>query len=372
MRVCLAVLVAAGLLAQDCLAAQFSPATDAASAAESAPGCGSPPDLHDGWTIGPPEQQGLDPARLCAMGDGIAQGRLANVDSIVVVRHGVLVYERYFADRDRTFDVTTRHIGYSLTKSVTSLVLGIAVDRGLIKDLDAPILSFFPEYADLRTTQKEEISLRRLLTMTDGLEEIDSGQVMRATDPYRLILQQKIAREPGTSFYYNSGATELIAAVLRKVTGKTLDDLAREGLFEPLGIHDVDWNRLSNGNARASSGLSLRPRDWAKIGQLALNRGAWQGRQLVSASWIAKSTTAQVRAPEQYLYGFQWWIGRSPSGNGRVVTWTAAVGFNGQKIIVIPALDMVVVLNASHESKDMVAPDIDLLEEHIIAAVVPR
>jgi CubicO group peptidase (beta-lactamase class C family) len=285
----------------------------------------------------------------------------------------MLVYERYFDEpaRQHFFDAGVKHIGYSLTKSVTSLIFGVAVDRGLIKDLDAPVLSFFPEYADLRTPQKEEITLRRLLTMTDGLETVDSAALMRAADPYRLILEQKIAREPGSSFYYNSGATELIAAVLRKITGRTLDALAQDDLFAPLGIRDVDWNHLSNGNARASAGLSLRPRDWAKIGQLAVNRGAWEGRQLVSASWIANSTTAQVRAPEGYLYGFQWWGGRS-SSNGHVITWAAAVGFNGQKIMVIPELDMVVVLNASHESNEMVAPDIDLLDQHILPSVTKR
>jgi len=349
---------------------QSMPAAHSAAA----PACGGPPDLHDGWTVGQPEQNGLDGARLCAMGDGVADGRLANVDSIVVVRHGVLVYERYYDDPnparlDRVFDASRKHAGFSLTKSVTSLLLGIAIDRGLVNDLGAPPLSYFPEYADLRTPEKERISLRRLLTMTDGLDSIDTGRLMRASDPYRLILEQKIAR--GQFFSYHNEATELIAAVLHKVTGQPLDVFAQENLLGPLGIRDVEWTRMSNGNVRASSGLSLRPRDWAKIGQLVLSRGAWQGRQLVSASWIAESTTAQVRAPEGLLYGYQWWIGRSPH-NGRIVPWTTALGFNAQKVMVIGDLDLVVVLNASRESKDMVAPDITLLEEHILPAVGDR
>jgi CubicO group peptidase (beta-lactamase class C family) len=129
-------------------------------------GCGAPRDLQDGWSIEGPQQQGFDPAVLCAMGKGVSDGKLPNVDSIVVVRHGVLVYERYFS-----FDATARHNGYSMTKSVTSLLVGIAVDRGLIKDLDAPVFSFFPEDADLRTPEKDRITLRHLLTMTAGRYE---------------------------------------------------------------------------------------------------------------------------------------------------------------------------------------------------------
>jgi CubicO group peptidase (beta-lactamase class C family) len=145
--------------------------------------CGTPRDLQDGWSIEAPQQQGLDPAMLGAMGKGVVDGKLPNVDSIVVVRHGMLIYERYFS-----FDATARHEGYSMTKSVTSLLVGIAVDRDLIKDLDASVLSFFPEYADLRTPEKDRITLRNLLTMTAGWEVDDMrlwAQLRIASDPYR-------------------------------------------------------------------------------------------------------------------------------------------------------------------------------------------
>jgi CubicO group peptidase (beta-lactamase class C family) len=348
----------------------------AASAVASEPGadCGSPSDLHDGWVVGAPAQQGLDPTRLCAMEKGISAGRLANVDSILVVRHGVLVYERYFEHPShRSFDAATRHDGYSMTKSVVSLLVGIALDRDMIKDLDRPVLSYFPEYAALKTPQKDRVTLRNLLTMSSGVNATDSGPMLsHHPDPYRLVLEMPLTADPGASFAYNSPGTELIGAILHKVSGKTLDALARDNLFAPLGITDVDWSgRLGNGALMANSGLSLRPRDWAKIGQLVLNHGAWQGRQIVSASWVAQATAEQIEAPDAMSYGFHWWRGRS-LGSGRVIPWIAALGFNAQKMIIVPDCDAVVVFNASRESVQMVAPEIGLLDGHILPAMLPR
>jgi CubicO group peptidase (beta-lactamase class C family) len=340
--------------------------------------CGPPSDIHDGWVIASPEQQGFDAARLCAMGKGVKDRTLFEADSIVVVRHGELVYERYFSlpGPTPTFDpATVKHPGYSMTKSVVSLLVGVAVDRGLIKDLDAPVFSYFPEYADLSSPRKDRINLRNLLTMSDGLDSSafnQAGGGRADRDPYRYILETALIREPGASFAYNNGATELIGGILQKVSGKTIDVLAKETIFAPLGIEDVGWNqRLGNGYPTASWGLSLRPRDWAKIGQLVLNRGVWQGKRIVSDSWIAQSTRAQIKAPKTLSYGFQWWLGRS-SIDGRVIEWIAALGFNAQKIIIIPELDTTVVFNASRGAADMVTSEIELLDRYILTAILKR
>ncbi|UFZ03272.1 beta-lactamase family protein [Bradyrhizobium ontarionense] len=356
------------------LAATWIVCTGLAHGAEHAPGwgCGGPPDLQDGWTVTAPEAQSVTPTVLCEMGDGVAAGHLPEVDSILVVRHGVLVYERYF-NRPHTlsYDAATRHVGNSMTKSVVSLLLGIAVDRGLIKDLDAPVLSFFPEFADLRTPEKERITLRHLLTMTAGLNASVSAQMLsRDHDPDRHAFEQALAREPGAAFEYSNLDTEIIGAILEKVTGKPLDVFAIDELFGPLGITDVDWyRRLGNQRAMSSNGLSLRPRDWAKLGQLVLNRGAWDGKQLVSASWIAQSTSPQVSAPKSFSYGFQWWLGHS-AVRDHTVAWTAALGFNAQKLIVIPEYDTIVVFHASRESVQMVTPEIELLNRYILPALL--
>lgn len=351
-------------------------ATESVMAA--APECGAPSDIHDGWTLATPQEQGIDPALLCAMGRGVSDRKLADVDSIVVIRHGRLVYERYFTlpGPTPTFDpATMRHAGHSMTKSVVSLLVGIALDRGWIGDIDAPVFSYFPEYAAARSPEKDRISLRNLLTMSDGLNSatfFQPGEHRADPEPYRFILGTRLVREPGASFEYNSATTELIGGVLQKVSGKTVDVLAKELIFAPLGITDVEWGtRLGNGFATASSGLSLRPRDWAKLGQLVLDHGVWEGKQIVPASWIAQSTAPHIKAQKQYSYGFQWWVGQSTVA-GRVIAWSAALGYNSQKVIVIPELDLVVVFNASRESVHMIAPELDLLDQHILPAVLNR
>jgi CubicO group peptidase (beta-lactamase class C family) len=346
--------------------------TELAFAGEPGSDCGAPSDIHDGWMIGSPEQQGFDPALLCAMGKGVADGKLADVDSVVVIRHGVLVYERYFLYPDREFfDATMTHVGNSMTKSVVSLLVGIAMDRGLIKDLDTPIFSYFPEYADLGTPGKDRITLRHLLTMSSGLNaSAPEPTVRHSHDPYRHALAMTLARDPGASFEYSNMGTELIGAILQKASGKPVDILAQENIFAPLGINDADWyGRLGNGVPMSSAGLRLRPRDWAKIGQLVLNQGLWEGKQIVSASWIAQSTTAHLKARGRFSYGFQWWLGRSSSGD-RVVEWPAAMGSNGQKTIILPELDTVVVFIASHDSINMVRPEIELLDRYILPAIL--
>lgn len=341
---------------------------------ESEPGCGRPSDLHDGWMIGSPEQQGFYALPLCAMGKGIVDGKLANVDSIVVVRHGVLVYEHYFGyPNQQSFAANIKHVGNSMIKSIVSLLVGIAVDRGLIKDIDAPVAPYFPENADLRSPDKARITLRHLLTMSAGLEwhEIDtpysqpansSNLMFHSSDPYHYVLQQRVVAPAGEIWNYNSGTSKVIIAILTKVTGKALDELARTELFEPLGIKDVSWS---------GSRLSLRPRDWAKIGQLVLNHGVWEGKQIVPAPWVAQSTAEHIKARQPFSYGYQWWLGHSLSGN-RAIEWVAAMGFNSQKVIIIPELDTVVVFNASRESKNMVAPEIDLLDNYILPSILKQ
>ncbi|WFU82167.1 serine hydrolase [Bradyrhizobium sp. CIAT3101] len=317
-------------------------------AAAPASGCGIPHEIHDGWAMTSPDKQGLNAALLCAMDQGISGGKLADVDDIVVIRHGVLVYERYYDyPHQMNYDPTTRHNGYSMTKSVVSLLVGIAMDRGLIRDLDAPISSYLPDYAGLGASDKDRITLRHLLTMSAGLGA---------------------ERAPGVSFQYNNAETELIGTILKKITGKGVDVLAQENIFAPLGIKDVAWYKNPvSGLPTSASGLSLRPRDWAKIGQLVLNRGAWQGKQIVSASWVDQSTAEHIKTTEPNSYGYQWWVGRSQDGD-RTIEWAAAKGFNSQKTIIIPALDMVVVFNAGRESKNMVAPELDLLDHYILPA----
>ena len=244
-------------------------------------GCGMPSTSTDQWVVAAPESVGLASATLCAMVKWLNASKESNVHAMLVVRHGTLVFEQYFFGSDEAwghpigniaFGPEVRHDERSATKSVIALLLGIAIDRGLIKSIDEPVLSFFPEYSDLRTSKKDRITLRHLLTMSTGLEwhELDIPYTSAANseirmelsgDPYRFTLEQPIVAPAGEIWNYNSGGTEVIAAVLKKAAGKPVDDFARELLFEPLGMNDVEWPRYANGNVIAGGALRLRPRD---------------------------------------------------------------------------------------------------------------
>jgi CubicO group peptidase (beta-lactamase class C family) len=352
-------------------------------------GCGVPAAGPDRWPVATPESVGLSSAALCPVAKWLADSKQNNVHAVIVARHGKLVFERYFTGADEhlgrpagavKFDAETRHDERSVSKSVTGLVMGIAIDRGWIKSVDAPVLSYFPEYKSLSTPEKNRITLRDLLTMSSGIEwhefmvpytSKENSEIAMDTspDPYRFALSQPVAAPPRKIWNYNSGSTELLGAVLHKATGKPLDQLARPLLFEPLGITDVEWYKYAAGNPSAAAGLRLRPRDLAKIGQLVLQRGIWNGKQIVSSSWIETSTSPQIGAIELNFYGYQFWLGRSLV-NRREVLWTSAVGLGGQRVYIVPEFDLVVVVNAGlYQSEIQGMVPLAILNQYVLAAL---
>jgi len=333
-----------------------------------APDCGVPQTRADGWRVATPQAVGLDPGPLCAIGPKFASWQRADVHAILIARHGSLVYEHYFKGEDEDWGTSlgdiehgpdTLHDLRSVGKSVNALILGIAIDRGWVPGVDTPLLQLLPRYADLRSPKKDRIRLRDVLTMSMGLKwdqwtsslrDNSEIQMDNAADPYRYVLSQPVWDAPGTEWNYSSGGAALITAVLQQATGKPEDVLAQQVLFAPLGITNVAWHRWRNGDANAESGLRMLPRDLLKIGQLVLNRGAWNGRQIVSAAWIDAATKPQIRTSQQYgasgySYGYQWWIGHSQV-NGQRVDWPFGNGLGGQRLFVVPQLDMVVLVMA--------------------------
>lgn len=329
--------------------------------------CGTPAALDDGWTIARPEESGFDPTRLCELDDFLAQWPARNIHAVVVVRHGKLVMERYFKGADERwgrplgiveYGPEVKHDLRSISKSVVSLLVGIARGEGKFPDLDSPVLGQFPEFAVLKTAGKAEITLRQLLTMSSGLAWDEARpysdpanserRLIDAADPVRYVLGQPMAALPGEFYNYNGGGTTLLAAVLAKSTGRQLVDYAREKLFGPLGITDFEWVDMpASGLPAATSGLRLRPRDTAKLGQLLLADGVWNGKQVLPKGWAAESIKPRINGDGLYFYGYQWWLGRSML-RGRNLLWTAGVGYGGQRLFIQPDLDLVVMVNAGH------------------------
>jgi CubicO group peptidase (beta-lactamase class C family) len=319
--------------------------------------CTAPEARDDGWQVASLESVGIDGGILCPLAGRFEEWKEANIHGVLVIRRGNLVYERYFTGFDQlhatgsaivAFNARTKHDLRSMTKSFTALVTGAAVGRGWL-DIAKPVLSFFPEYADLRSPEKDGITVRHLLMMAAGLEWNDDPPftneiaLNRSSDPYRYYLSLPVVQPSGTVFNYSGGATATIGAVLKQATGKPFEALAQELLLEPLGITDVAWTRTGNGDVRNWCCFHLRPRDIAKLGQLVLQRGRWNGVQVVPEAWIEAATSAQIAANAPFRYGYQFWIYRQ--GNVDVV---AAFGQGGQRLFIVPALDLVVVTTAGH------------------------
>lgn len=342
----------------------------------------------DEWATVQPAQAGIDSHGLEEAAAFAQSAQAGTVHGIVVVRHGALVFERYFSGQDDpfgrnptpvAFNADTPHGAYSVTKTVTALLVGIAHDRGLLPNLDAPVIDYLPGYDDLRSEQLKRITLRHVLTMSTGFAwnekvpftnpENTTVAAFRSGDPYRYLLTRPFAYEPGSTWQYNSIAPGLLIAAIRKTSGKSADDFAREALFKPLGISSHEWEHLPNGDPAGGFGLSLRPRDLAKIGQVMLEKGVWKGKRIVSAAWIAEMTKPYF-AIENRTYGYQNWQDQAQIG-GKTVEWSAAYGFGGQRIFVVPSADLVVVITTGNYRSDPqeTVPQ-ELLTRFILPAVI--
>lgn len=298
-----------------------------------------------GWPTSSPEEQGMSSERLARLVDF---GALNDMDSLLVTRHGRIVLEATYAP----FRAGLRHHIYSATKSVASTLVGMAIGDGLL-DADRRVVAFFPDrtIADLDEAKKA-ITVRHLLDMTSGLawQEGLTGAddsiiaMVRSPDWQQFVLDRPMATAPGARFYYNSGNSHLLSAILSKVTGRSADDYAREKLFGPLGIDDVQWQADPQGVTLGGWGLRLQPRDMAKIGYLWLRGGQWEGRQILPASWIEGVRAADVDIRESWAsdmrYGRQFWV--MPLRDAFM-----AVGKHRQLIVVMPGLDIVAVMTGS-------------------------
>jgi CubicO group peptidase (beta-lactamase class C family) len=338
--------------------------------AQSTGRCGVPVASGDGWPVASVDDEKLiDRGALCEMANRLVASA-ANVHAILVARGGKLIFERYFKGSDEvpdriygsrveniTFDADTLHNTKSVSKSVASLAVGIAIDRGLIRSVNEPILSFFPELSDLRSPEKDRIQFVHALTMSMGLRWVeatpatgdydnDESRMHMAPDPSRYVLGLPVTAPAGQEFFYNTGALTLVSAIIRRATGRPLDEFAKETLAEPLGITSAEWSRVK-GDTDAGGGLRLRPRDMAKIGQLVLAGGRWNDRQIVSRSWIESSTATKIEATGGESYGYLWWLVRSKL-NGNELHWITAAGRGLQTIRVIPELDLVFVMTAGY------------------------
>jgi CubicO group peptidase (beta-lactamase class C family) len=299
-----------------------------------------------GWRSSTPEMQGMDSAKLL-IADEFIQNRLPDAFSLLVVKNGYLVFEKYYSwGNPEKFAVV-----HSVTKSVTSALIGIALDKGYLKSVDQKLIEFFPEYiTDDLNPRKKEISLKQLLTMSSGLRWNDRGPVMRnwytSSNWAKFTIQLPLENNPGDVFNYNSSTSHLLSIILSKSTKTSTLDFAKRNFFEPLGIQSAYWHQDPQGYYIGGFGLGLSARDLAKIGFLYLNNGYWNSQSIVSEYWVKESTAQQIQAFSHPIYGtfgygYQWWVKKVDDCSS-----FRAWGRRGQFIVIVPELDLVIAVTS--------------------------
>jgi CubicO group peptidase (beta-lactamase class C family) len=313
-----------------------------------------------GWQFAKLADQGLDPDYFEQMQAFIEQNQL-DLHSLLVVRHGYLVFEQYGAD----FNANKTHNQYSVTKSVVSTLVGIAIDQGYIPGLEEPVLRLLPDRTVNNVDRrKPAITLENVLTMTSGFDWQEGDPAFNALynspDWVQYMLEMPMVAEPGSRFLYCSGCSHLLTGILAQTTGQNVAKFAKDNLFQPLGITNYAWDTGSQQIPVGGWGLYLTPRDMAKIGYLYLMRGQWAGNQIVSTDWIDRSTRLQIETGGNLGYGYQWWI------YPRYDAYTA-LGRYGQTIFVIPQADMVIVATAQMDNHDGI---FDLIDRFIVPSIL--
>ncbi len=305
-----------------------------------------PAERDDGWAVSDPVSEGLDEQALRSVYESFfSEDEFVTAISLLVVRHGKLVAEGYC--RART-DIDQLMAIQSATKSVTSVLTGMAIEDGFIQGVEQRIFDIIPDKFD-SDRSKRSLTIQDLLTMRTGLDlpnESFSKELLidGQSDSLKYILHKPLTEEPGSEFNYIDGSPHLLAGVLqRAMEDRTLHGYARRRLFKPLGIERELWERYPDGVTYGAVGLYLTPRGLAKFGLLALNGGNWEGEQLVSKEWIEESTQPLVEtdytAKYGYRYGYYWWV--IPELNA-----FTSDGHGGQFTLAVPDEELLVVMTA--------------------------
>jgi CubicO group peptidase (beta-lactamase class C family) len=348
------------------------------------------------WVSITPTEAGFAADLEARLEQAIAEGRLWGLHGVVIARSGRLVLEKYFEGPDRiegrgpvgrvAFGPDAPHDLRSVTKCIVGLLYGIALADGKVPRPEEPLFASFLEYADIGAAAgRDRLTIAHALTMTLGTDWPEWGipysdpansetAMEAAADRYRFILERPIIAEPGSKCIYNGGATALLGRLIAKGTGKSLPEYARSALFAPLGLDAAQWATGRDGEPRAASGLSMVPRDLARIGQLVLQDGAWQGRQVVPSAWLEASFRPAVTIDEFRKYGYHWYLGELNADRpvaSRRQRWIGGIGYGDQRLFVFPDLALVVVITAgNYDRTDQGVVPINLIRQVILPSII--
>ena len=338
------------------------------------------------WPSASAAESGLSDARLRSLDAAIRSGEFKKIGSVLIARHGKLAYEAYFDG-----DAATLRDTRSATKSITDVLIGIAIDEHKFSGVEAKVLALLPERArriQNADPRKTAITVEDFLTMSSPLECDDWNDASRGNEERMYVVEdwaqfildlpirgrmhvgEQLEAPPyGRYFSYCTGGVFTLSEVLAKVTGERTDHYAQEKLFQPLGITNVAWVYSPMNVPQTGGGLRLTSRDLLKVAQLYLNGGEWQGKRIVSEAWVHNSTRPHARVDEATEYGYLWWLKTFRSGEKSYPAFYMS-GNGGNKVVAIPALDMTVVITSTNYNTQGMHQQTDkILTDYVLAAV---
>lgn len=356
----------------------------------------APIGARDGLRTGNLRQAKLDEAKIVAGTIEILKGTYPNVHSLLIFRHGKLVYENYFTGEDVERGVgplgvikhssDTLHDIRSISKTVVAMAVLVAHSQGKIKRLDQPVSTFFPEHSKHFTDGKEKITVKQLLSMTAGFEwdektsyadpKNSEVQMNNSADAVDFVLSQKMETPPGSKFDYSGGQTQLLVAVIKKATGMDADAFVAKHLFVSLGITKFKWVKTKSGDPSGASGLRMRSRDLGKLGLLMMNRGNWNGKQIIPAKLVDEAISETINIEEasdfRLGYGYQIWLPSFPV-NGKWIHLKEFAGNGGQYVQIDQTNGIMVVTTAgNYNVREMKKSTQVIIEDLVYPAMLDK
>jgi len=354
----------------------------------------TPHQLLDGWEVASLDDVSLNKQTIAEMMDLINSTTGHNIHNVLIIKDGKLVLDEYFdgyaynssAPNSNgeyiTYNSSIDHFMASITKSVTSTLVGIAIYKGFINSVDDKIIDYFPEYADILVGEKANLTIKHLLTMTSGLPFDENTypygdprneltQLINAEDPVQFVLSKDLTTTPGSTFFYNSGTTNVLGALMERATGMALINFSNDYLFTPLNWEGGIWEAFSSGLLFASGGIHAKPREMLKMGYLFLNNGKWKSNQIISPDWVNQAQQVYISTPSwpnSDSYGYQWWI-KDFNISGNTYNCFYAAGWGDQYMYVFPNENMIVEFNCGNFSNSAIISPFDLVNDYILKAL---
>jgi len=338
-----------------------------------------PEKIDDGWATADLSEVGVDSEKISDLIREILNKNFKHIDSVLLVKDGKLILEEYFNKYGRD----DLHELHSVSKSITSILVGIAIDERMIPNVDTKVYAFFPEYKGTQwVDQKYDISLKHVLIMSAGIDWDEwtrplndprndiIGLIVHSDNWIKYVLNKGVVEPPGMRWNYSGGLTILLGGIIKNTSGLYADEFAEKYLFGPLGIVNYTWHRHPDGTINTQGGLSLRPRDMAKIGYLFMNGGRWKGRKVISKEWIDESTKGHITTGS-HGYGYQWYRGGGIVNNTEFEAFWAW-GRGGQLIFVFPTLELVAVFASKpYDNEPGLYRPFQMLGRYILPAMLP-